>query len=896
MIKTEYALNKVTGKLVHVESEEIIKNTNYQVECLCCGEPLIAKAKESEKITAHFAHYSNTQCILKNMSNRQATKTHGESILHRRAKELFEDEKEIYIPHATISSIEADDLNNKKFCKKEEQYLGKIFPIVSVDLEKTEGKIRPDIKLGVKGFNKSNLEQIYTVYVEIAVTHFIDEEKKEKIIKNHQNVIQIDLENFPEKDIDDLIKIIKEIKNPQRYELINFYFPKQESIREKLNKEYILDLELHNQKIINTREKLIKNGLINDFLIDIKDNQYVKDARCLCCGTILTSNKNHFYHPLKENCLIFKQQEELQVFNKYNEIKVVKTFQKYLEYLKQNNKLWKLPETKIIVNKSYEYHDEKFKIGIIKYFEGNDFFKIIEIETFTINNKSLLLVKLENPKQNKYSLIINFLNNKNDNEITYIDDYSLNIRCFNIKDIHLKDYFSLINDLSSWNNFNLTISEEKKNKLISEHLKKEIIVSHNKKEKIRQEQELKDLQKSLELQRIAEEKKNKELKIQKLYNNFDNAIDKLYREGTPITIKENYFMNMYDKVVFFKNNLIGYISKYEKKLKDGVKYYEIVLNSNEEKIILAVFISLDYFHELNNDIENIQYRCPIRYFDIEKESVSISENSVINNVKEIKCCLPTSKQKIHLEKEFFDLKLENERKLEEERRIQLKNKELKEREEKQQLRIKEQVEKREKEQKRKLEEEERKELLRVAAKQKIDNNLNALLDKKIKFTKEDKDILIEKITDVEINSKNELVSFKINKNCIIFVLNNKDSSKSYLLFDEIMNRVGNYKNKDIGCLFFNNIASTEIDLLLISHEELKLQKIDLYKKYDKIKFYFAIIEKYKIALERKYISLSELFEIVDFYNKNKQIFADRFSKNDMSSVDKLVNQILKEKI
>ncbi len=52
MIKTQYALNKTTNQLIHVESDEIIKGINYQVECLCCGENLVAKAKESEKIYA----------------------------------------------------------------------------------------------------------------------------------------------------------------------------------------------------------------------------------------------------------------------------------------------------------------------------------------------------------------------------------------------------------------------------------------------------------------------------------------------------------------------------------------------------------------------------------------------------------------------------------------------------------------------------------------------------------------------------------------------------------------------------------------------------------------------------------------------------------------------------
>ncbi len=134
--------------------------------CVCpsCGEPLIAK--KGSKVMHHFSHYSGHNC------------EYGyETSLHLAAKEIISKAKTIVIPDVFLhfpDSYKKDEL----LCKAKEMQIDK------VELEKHYDGIIPDIVL-----HKGNKK----LFVEIFVTHRIDEEKLEKLRKANISTIEIDL-------------------------------------------------------------------------------------------------------------------------------------------------------------------------------------------------------------------------------------------------------------------------------------------------------------------------------------------------------------------------------------------------------------------------------------------------------------------------------------------------------------------------------------------------------------------------------------------------------------------------------------------------------------------------------------------------------------------------------
>ncbi len=172
-VKLPYALNN--NQLVHIDD---IKGSGIQEDCFCpsCGAVLIAR-KGTKKVH-HFAHYKTMEC------------EHAlESALHLAAKEILSKEKKFRIPAYAKEINEEDvfnedvevfiDLPSSLTLIKEETFV-----VDDVILEKRTDNIIPDIVLEIKG---------QKVIVEIAVTHFIDEVKLEKIKQLGISTIEIDL-------------------------------------------------------------------------------------------------------------------------------------------------------------------------------------------------------------------------------------------------------------------------------------------------------------------------------------------------------------------------------------------------------------------------------------------------------------------------------------------------------------------------------------------------------------------------------------------------------------------------------------------------------------------------------------------------------------------------------
>jgi hypothetical protein len=159
------------GQLIHISSVNI---SGLKCNCTCpsCHSPLRAnmgrKIKNGKKKKDHFSHDIESNCS-----------TGLETAIHLLAKEIFKKRKAIRIP-SVFSHIP------KKY-GDEVILLSEVYEFDEVILEKRVDEIIPDIILR-KGSTR--------LLVEIAVTHFVDDEKAEKIRNLGISTIEIDVSDI----------------------------------------------------------------------------------------------------------------------------------------------------------------------------------------------------------------------------------------------------------------------------------------------------------------------------------------------------------------------------------------------------------------------------------------------------------------------------------------------------------------------------------------------------------------------------------------------------------------------------------------------------------------------------------------------------------------------------
>lgn len=153
--------------LIHVSQVE--NGLNCSCICPSCGAPLVAKNKGRQKIH-HFAHASHTSCT-----------TAVESVLHIFAKEIILEHKTLFIPHykATLKY---------KFEESIILTINKTLSFDNVEIEKTFHSELGPIIVDAVGYIKDKI-----LLVEFAKTHFVDENKLDKIKKIGHPCIEIDL-------------------------------------------------------------------------------------------------------------------------------------------------------------------------------------------------------------------------------------------------------------------------------------------------------------------------------------------------------------------------------------------------------------------------------------------------------------------------------------------------------------------------------------------------------------------------------------------------------------------------------------------------------------------------------------------------------------------------------
>lgn len=165
MIRYRYALNSL-GIVVTAESLAGTESTDTYT-CLACEQPLIARVN-GEIRQPHFSHKARVEC------NR-------ETYLHRVAKEVFRKTYKECIFYGIPFLIE---FHEQEICRKYLDLICKSCNIgekiyqydlteyyTEINVEKHDGKFIPDISL----HSKTHPED--SIYIEIAVSHFLSDEK-----------------------------------------------------------------------------------------------------------------------------------------------------------------------------------------------------------------------------------------------------------------------------------------------------------------------------------------------------------------------------------------------------------------------------------------------------------------------------------------------------------------------------------------------------------------------------------------------------------------------------------------------------------------------------------------------------------------------------------------------
>ena len=328
-----YAIKE--GSIVSISDVE----SGLKCGCICpaCGKPLIAR--KGAKRQHHFAHHSGENCA------------YGyETSLHLAAKDILSKAKKMTIPPVFVhfpNSNKGDEII----------YDAKEIEIENIELEKTLGNIIPDVVVyaGGKRF-----------FVEIYVTHCVDDEKLEKIRKANISTIEIDLSKKTKLiSIEELTDILLS-KSPEKYwkynRLSGIYYRKFISVaEEKEISSHGLALHVDNCPI---KARLWKGKPYANYIDDCSYCKYcISGSPLLCSGKARIATVADFSIPEEER--IQKSDIELQ---KEKEVYQAPTNYPYLDNKSQQQVI----PSKILEKNKIE--EDTISLSDIQYsnFDGNE--------------------------------------------------------------------------------------------------------------------------------------------------------------------------------------------------------------------------------------------------------------------------------------------------------------------------------------------------------------------------------------------------------------------------------------------------------------------------------------------------------------------------------------------
>ena len=274
--KLIYALKD--DKLVFIDDVE----NGDKCGCVCpgCNKPLTAKNNESNIRMHHFAHKSAAEC------------SYGyQSSIHILAKEIIEEEKKVVLPGPGRIKGKYDSYVLSYLCNNKDYLKSEIYNCSKVILEKKISDYIPDVEVFFG--NKPCL-------IEIAVTHFVDEEKNEKIKEAGIPLVEYDLSELERQITKDELKsiLLDPLAQIDRYWIYNekseelfasAELKKQEILKEikaKQKEEEAIKKEIEHYFSEEYRKAVINLRNDEEFSSKIKSFHFYKD---------LTNNEYPFF-------------------------------------------------------------------------------------------------------------------------------------------------------------------------------------------------------------------------------------------------------------------------------------------------------------------------------------------------------------------------------------------------------------------------------------------------------------------------------------------------------------------------------------------------------------------------------------------------------------------------
>jgi hypothetical protein len=231
------------GRVIHI-SELTQAEKGEKCNCICpvCSGRLLAKIGNIRQ--RHFAHKTICNCDVVHAN---------QTGLHRLAKEIIRSNRTILVPGFTITREEivqsvadssfADDLNVESFNKEASK-----FEYSSVEIEKTIDNIVADAL--VANDNKQCI-------IEVAVTHFVDETKRQKLKAVGIPAFEIDLSGLVDsgQTLDEINNAVISDENIRRW----VFNPKRnrqfEEMKVKFFEEYDAEKKKRDMKEREEREE-----------------------------------------------------------------------------------------------------------------------------------------------------------------------------------------------------------------------------------------------------------------------------------------------------------------------------------------------------------------------------------------------------------------------------------------------------------------------------------------------------------------------------------------------------------------------------------------------------------------------------------------------------------------
>lgn len=186
-VKLSFGLRN--GELLHIST--VLSGLACECYCAACGARLIAK--KGKKNAHSFAHYQAEECEYA-----------VETALHLAAKKILEESAQITLPKLTIQEQVSGEMCGQSRTKKGEATVCEqhIAYLKNVEPEKRLNTIIPDIIACIDGV---------PLIIEIAVTHFVDEIKQNKIRDLGISCIEINLKDvFRNADLESIRSIVVE--------------------------------------------------------------------------------------------------------------------------------------------------------------------------------------------------------------------------------------------------------------------------------------------------------------------------------------------------------------------------------------------------------------------------------------------------------------------------------------------------------------------------------------------------------------------------------------------------------------------------------------------------------------------------------------------------------------